>query len=441
MSHTVIRALPFTTHIAAGGARHILARDQARARKMLDGISPHGPAAFKQRSFAAHHHHHHRHHQQQPGGTGVSAPTGPATGAGTGATGSVDVTDAAVTYTMDVGVGSPPTSYTLLIDTGSSNTWVGAAKAYVPTSTSTDTRQSVNVSYGSGSFSGTEYTDEVTLGPGLVIQNQSIGVASTASGFNGVDGILGIGPVDLTSTTVSGATSVPTVTDNLFAQGTIPAESISISYVPTTAAGVANGELTFGGMDATKFTGQITWVPITKTSPASQYWGIDQTITYGTNGSPILGLTAGIVDTGTTLLMIATDAFNAYKQATGATLDSATGLLTVTQSQFDNMQSLFFAIGDVSCNFYVRDSADRTSVQQTFELTPNAQIWPRALNSTLGGQDGQIYLITADLGSNSGSGLDFIDGFGFLQRFYSIFSTTNSAVGFATTQFTDATTN
>jgi hypothetical protein len=336
---------------------------------------------------------------------------------------SIDVTDAGVTYTMSVGVGSPPTQYTLLIDTGSSNTWVGAATAYKPTSTSTDTRNTVNVSYGSGSFTGTEYTDEVTLAPGLVIQKQSIGVASQATGFDDVDGIIGIGPVDLTSSTVSSTATVPTVTDNLFKQGTIPIESIGISYVPSTTEGAVNGELTFGGTDSTKFEGTISYVPITTTSPASNYWGIDQSISYGT-GNTILDLTAGIVDTGTTLLMIATDAFQAYQKATGATADSTTGLLTVTEAQFENMESLFFTIGE-----------------QTLELTANAQIWPRSLNSVLGGEDGSIYLIVADMGSNSGSGLDFIDGFGFLQRFYSVFDTTNAQVGFATTEFTNATTN
>lgn len=45
---------------------------------------------------------------------------------------------------------------------------------------------------------GTEYTDTVTLGTGLVITKQSIGVASSVTGISGVDGILGIGPVDLT---------------------------------------------------------------------------------------------------------------------------------------------------------------------------------------------------------------------------------------------------
>ena len=41
-------------------------------------------------------------------------------------------------------------------------------------------------------------TDTVTLSSGLVITGQSIGVASTSSGFDGVDGILGVGPTDLT---------------------------------------------------------------------------------------------------------------------------------------------------------------------------------------------------------------------------------------------------
>ena len=48
-------------------------------------------------------------------------------------------TNAQTHYTVDVGVGSPPTDYTLLIDTGSSNTFVGTGKAYVQTSTSHDT--------------------------------------------------------------------------------------------------------------------------------------------------------------------------------------------------------------------------------------------------------------------------------------------------------------
>ena len=84
----------------------------------------------------------------------------------------------------------------------------------------------------------------------------------------------------------------------------------------------------------------------TSTTPAAYYWGIDQTITYGTSTS-ILSDNAGIVDTGTTLIYIATDAYNKYVSATGAKLDSTTGLLTVTAAQYAALQSLYFTIGGV----------------------------------------------------------------------------------------------
>ena len=38
---------------------------------------------------------------------------------------------------------------------------------------------------------GTEFTDTVSLGSGLTITGQSIGVAARSTGFDGVDGIIG----------------------------------------------------------------------------------------------------------------------------------------------------------------------------------------------------------------------------------------------------------
>ena len=55
----------------------------------------------------------------------------------------VAITNTAVVYSASVGVGSPATTYDLLIDTGSSNTWVGAGKSYVKTKTSVDTGNTV----------------------------------------------------------------------------------------------------------------------------------------------------------------------------------------------------------------------------------------------------------------------------------------------------------
>jgi hypothetical protein len=335
---------------------------------------------------------------------------------------SFPVTNGVVTYTADVGVGSPATTYSLIIDTGSSNTFIGAGKTYVKTSTSKSTGNSVSVSYGSGSFSGTEYTDTVTLSSGLVIKNQSIAVASTSTGFDGVDGILGVGPVDLTDGTVKNTGEVPTVTDNLYSQGTIPANSLGVFFAPTTSTSTKNGELTFGGADTSKISGSLSYVPVTSTYPASYYWGVDQSIGYGT--TTLLSTTAGIVDTGTTLTLIASDAFKKYKTATGAVADSATGLLRITSAQYSNLKNLDFKIGG-----------------KTYSLTPNAQIFPRSLNTQIGGSANSIYLIVADIGSSSGQGLDFINGYSFLERFYTVYDTQNSRLGFAATQYTTATTN
>lgn len=338
--------------------------------------------------------------------------------------GSTPVINFAAGYVAAVKIGSPANTYNLIVDTGSSNTWVGAGAAYVKTSTSVNTGQPVGVIYGSGSFSGTEYTDTVSFGSGLTITKQSIGVASTAAGFVSVDGILGLGPVGLTKGSLKNSpkVTIPIVTENLHSEGIIPEMVVGVSFEPTTSQTVTNGELIFGGTDAAKYTGSITYTPITTTYPASSYWGINESITYGS--TTILSSTVGIVDTGTTFLFIATDAFTRYQSATGASIDSATGLLLISSAQYKALKNLDFHIGSA-----------------TYSLTPNAQIWPRSLNTYLGGSSGAIYLIIHDIGTPSGQGFDFINSYTFLERFYSVFDTTNSRVGFAKTKFTDATTN
>ena len=128
--------------------------------------------------------------------------------------------------------------------------------------------------------------------------------------------------------------------------------------------------------------------------------------------------------------------------ATGAVKDSKTGMLSLTNDQFKNLQPLNFVIGG-----------------QTWSLPPNGQIWPRSLNSALGGDSDHVYLVVGDvspllmsalnniklrcmqLGSASGEGFDFINGYNFMQRFYTVFDTTNSQIGFATTQYTNSQAN
>ncbi|GJE98860.1 A1 family peptidase [Phanerochaete sordida] len=378
------------------GTKTVLERDQIRAKGLRAGRSAKIPSGTSEAEAAA-------------------------------STVGVPATNLATIYTAQLNVGNPARPFNLIIDTGSSNTWVGADEEnpFRPSGTTKQTGELVEVTYGSGFVLGTVVDDQVAMGD-LVISGQTIGSALLSEGFQGVDGIVGIGPTDLTEDTTTAGGTVPTVTDNAFSQGLIPVKEIGISFVPTnsTAAvdtGVTNGQLTFGGIDPSAFTGDITFVPVTSTSPSSEFVGIDQSITFGTANTPVLAQTAGIADTGTTLILIASDAFATYQTLTGGVMDETVGLLSITPAQFANLQSLFFNIGGTA-----------------FELTPNAQIFPRTLNTAIGGTADDIFLIVSDLGTESGSGMDFINGFAFLERFFFVWDSGTPRVGFAETPFTFA---
>ncbi|GAB5589713.1 hypothetical protein Unana1_04613 [Umbelopsis nana] len=187
------------------------------------------------------------------------------------ADGSAQATNFATHYIISLGVGQPETQYNLIVDTGSSNTWVGAGAKYVVTSTSKPTDHSFAITYGSGSVKGNEVVDTVTVSAGLKITSQELGIANQSVGFDGLDGIFGLGPTDLTAGTVDGVASVPTVLDNLFSEGAIPSNEFSLSFEPTVSGSEMNGVITFGGTDSSKFTGALSYVPIVQTSPADNF--------------------------------------------------------------------------------------------------------------------------------------------------------------------------
>jgi hypothetical protein len=104
-------------------------------------------------------------------------------------------------------------------------------------------------------------------------------------------------------------------------------------------------------------------------------------------------------------------------------MNETIGLLYITQAQYKKLQPLVFNIGGSS-----------------FELIPNAQIWPRALNTLLGGSEDLIYLVIQDL-ADLLPGVNFVCGMAFLERYYSVFDTEHRQLGLATTAFTNAETN
>jgi len=318
------------------------------------------------------------------------------------------VTNDVESYIASVKVGSQ--TFNLIVDTGSSNTWVGADTKFSAGSTAKSTGKSVSVSYGSGSFKGTEYTDTVTVGSSTVSQ-QSIGVASDATGFTGVDGIIGFGPVDLTQNTVSGSTTVPTFMDNLLSTGAISTEILGVSFAPESGSDNddANGALTFGGTDSSKFSGSITYAPKSTNTNVGPYWGVDVASVGYDSTSLTSSSTSAIVDTGTTLIYIPSDAYAKFLSTTGGKADATTGLTKFTKAPTG---TITFKIAGASLN-----------------LTPAQYLVPKAQYSNFGISGSESY---SWINSGGDSGVDFIIGQKFLENYYTVFDTTNSQIGFAT---------
>jgi hypothetical protein len=75
----------------------------------------------------------------------------------------------------------------------------------------------------------------------------------------------------LTSGTVQGQSSVPTIMDNALSEGLISTEVLGVYFAPISGSATTanNGELTLGGVDSSKYTGSLTYTPITSSSPAN----------------------------------------------------------------------------------------------------------------------------------------------------------------------------
>ncbi|KAG2069589.1 aspartic peptidase A1 [Suillus decipiens] len=326
-------------------------------------------------------------------------------------------------YTVAVGIGFPFITYNLIVDTASAITWCGTGTLYLSGS-GVNTEVPVAFNYHYGSFAGTIWEDKIIFTEEITIDGMKIGVASTAQGIL-ADGVLGIGPtaLGLGALPNSPQEMIPTVTDYLVDQGIIIRPVVGILFQPIVANAVIHGQLTFGGSDPAMY---ISYHPdfteMTTTAPSSRYWGINQRITYA--NTEILAYTAGIVDSTCTFLYLAIDAYERYKDATGGIVNQANGLLQISPNQYHNLPSLEFHIG-----------------RRTYRFIANAQIWPRSLNHKINGGDNDIFLVVKSLATPTGAGFDFINGYVFLQRFYTVFDSGKRRVGFAETAFTYADSN
>lgn len=209
-------------------------------------------------------------------------------------------------YFSTLSFGSKARMMYMLIDTGSANTWVFSSTCTSSTCSihntfGKDDSTTLSISsatwslvYGTGSVNGVVATDKVSFANFSV--NLGFGLATNASkDFDNypMDGILGLGRA------TTDQLNTPTVMQTLAKQAGVTRNMIGVR-LHRASDNTKDGEITFGGFNAAKFSGSISYT----TARPGDSWEIpieDALV----NDKPcnFVGKTA-VVDTGTTYMLL-----------------------------------------------------------------------------------------------------------------------------------------
>lgn len=163
-----------------------------------------------------------------------------------------------------------------------------------------DSGKSFQVTYGTGQVQGNIISDNVNIA-GLALAQHTFGVALVESQdfTNGsvFDGLMGLAQSPLSNQ------GVLTPVDSLAKQGLI-SKAITSYKIPRVSDGLNDGEITFGGLDNSKFDSK-TLVTVDSINPLG-FWEAPLTASVDGKDLGLQGRTA-ILDTGTTLLVLPSD--------------------------------------------------------------------------------------------------------------------------------------
>uniref|UniRef100_A0A8C4NRN2 pepsin A n=1 Tax=Dicentrarchus labrax TaxID=13489 RepID=A0A8C4NRN2_DICLA len=270
--------------------------------------------------------------------------------------------DADLSYYGVISIGTPPQSFSVIFDTGSSNLWVPSVycssqacenhRRFNPQQSSSFKwgSQPLSIQYGTGSMTGYLASDTVEVG-GISVANQVFGISHTEAPFMAhmvADGILGLAFQSIASDNV-----VP-VFDNMIKQGLVSQSLFSVYLSSNSEQG---SEVVFGGVDSSHYTGQITWIPLT----SATYWQI-QMDSVTINGQTVAcsGGCQAIIDTGTSLIVGPTSDINNMNSWVGASTDQY-GEAMVNCQNIQSMPDVTFTLNGhaftVPASAYVSQSS------------------------------------------------------------------------------------
>jgi hypothetical protein len=274
----------------------------------------------------------------------------------------VEIND--VGYSATVQIGTPPRDFLILMDSGSADFWVGGETCQSDTgggcgnhqflgpqssSSFLDSNVPWNITYGTGAVSGNIVKDNVLLAgfklDGLVFGTaltESVDFSSQQAPF---DGLMGLARSDISNQ------GTPTAPEILKSQGLV-AEAITSYKISRLSDNLNDGEITFGGLDATKFDAK-TLVTVPNVSQQGFWEAKMPSITVNGIDIGLKGRSA-IIDTGTTLIIAPPLDAEAIHQAIPGAKSSEQGFFTVPCNL---NASVAFTFGTTSFEIDARDLA------------------------------------------------------------------------------------
>ncbi|KAL4940928.1 hypothetical protein BDV06DRAFT_195555 [Aspergillus oleicola] len=311
-------------------------------------------------------------------------------------------------YFSEIQLGTPPQTFKVVLDTGSSNLWVpssecGSIACYLhqkfdSSSSSTYKKNGTEfaIKYGSGSLSGFVSKDNLEIGD-LKVKGQDFAEATSEPGlafaFGRFDGILGLG-----FDTISVNKIVPPFY-NMIEQGLLD-EPVFAFYLGDANSEGDSSVATFGGIDKDHYEGELIKIPLRRKA----YWEVDlDAIALGDDVADLEN-TGVILDTGTSLIALPSNLAEMINAQIGAK-KGFTGQYSIECEKRDSLPDLTFTLAG-----------------HNFTIGP--------YDYTL---DVQGSCISAFMG------MDFpepvgplaILGDAFLRKWYSVYDLGNSAVGLA----------
>ncbi|KAJ3208449.1 hypothetical protein HDU67_006714 [Dinochytrium kinnereticum] len=249
-------------------------------------------------------------------------------------------------YFVSVSLGTPPQQFNVVIDTGSTNLWVGSTTCgsncnnanYYNKAASRSYAilpkyrgQQGTIAYGTGSLTGIMSTERFGIG-GLTVANQTfVEVISQSSVLQRImngqwDGIMGLAydgglggnpqPVLLITPNKNAATRDYTTAFQSLVSNRAISESVFSLWLNGSVDGQTyytnGGKLILGGIESSYHTGQITWMNLNHgNAPSQTYWSVTgRGISIGSSQLSAPGNTVAVIDSGTALMAFDQNTFN-----------------------------------------------------------------------------------------------------------------------------------